>query len=96
MAISDQLKDAVRRCGLPAYKVAKNAGISGPALSRFLVDDPVGHRDIRLETTADKLAEFFGMTLSEPRQIPQPAKAKKRPRNGRRQTAASLRKASGS
>jgi transcriptional regulator with XRE-family HTH domain len=67
MAISDQLRQAIRNSGLSLYEIAKAIGITDPILSRFLSDDPAAHRDIRLERTADKLAEFFGMKLTEPR-----------------------------
>lgn len=67
MAISDQFRKAIRNSGLSLSELAREIGTSHPILSRFLSDDPDTHRDIRLERTADKLADFFGMKLSEPK-----------------------------
>lgn len=63
MSISEQLKAAVRASGLSHGEIAKAAGIHQPGLSRFLSDDPDQHRDIRLERTADRLAEYLGLSL---------------------------------
>lgn len=63
MAISEQLREAIRDSGLSVYRIAKDSGIPQQTLQRFLTDE----RDIRLGQTADKLAEFFGMKLTQPK-----------------------------
>lgn len=63
MSLSDDLKAAIRNSGLSLTRIAREAGVAQPGLSRFMSDDPEQHRDIRLEITADKLAEYFGLTL---------------------------------
>lgn len=75
MRISDQLRKAIRDSGLSFSEIARAIGISQPILSRFMSTDPDTHRDIQLERTADKLADFFGMKLSEPKRK-KPAKKK--------------------
>lgn len=60
MAISDQLRDAMRGYG-SVYAVARDSEIPQPVLNRFLN----GERDLRL-ASADRLAEFFGMRLTRP------------------------------
>jgi hypothetical protein len=44
--------------------IAEATGVAQPIPSRFL-DGCENHRDIRLERTADRLAEFFGLELRE-------------------------------
>lgn len=61
-ALSDKLKAAIAESGMTIYAVAQGSGVSHPILSRFLS----GQRDLRL-ATAEKLAAFFGMTLTEPK-----------------------------
>ena len=63
MTISDQLKEAIRKSGKTPNLIAKETGVAQPILSRFLSDDPDQHRDIRLESTADKLCAYFGLEL---------------------------------
>ena len=62
MAISDQLREAIRRYG-SVYAVARDSGVPQSVLQRFVTEE----RDIRLET-ADRLAEFFGLHLVKARQ----------------------------
>ena len=64
MRVSDQLRAAMRASGKSLKAIAKGSGISAANLGRFLSDDPGRHRDIRLEATADKLAEYFGLELT--------------------------------
>jgi hypothetical protein len=63
MTTSDQLKEAIRASGKPPNLIAKETGIAPMILSRFLSDEPDQHRDIRLESTADKLCAYFGLEL---------------------------------
>ena len=75
--MSDQLKQAIIDSGLPLSHIAKGAGLSLPVVSRFISE--INHRDIRLERTADKLAEFLGLELaSTPETTKRPAKRKKK------------------
>ena len=73
MAISDQLREAIRSYG-SVYRVAKDSGVSQPVVQRFVK----GERDLRLETV-DRLAAFFGMELTRPRRKPPlPTRTRKR------------------
>ena len=67
MPISDQLKDAIRNSGMSVSQIARDTGITQPTLSRFISEHSEQHRDIRLEATADKLAEYFGLVLKKER-----------------------------
>jgi transcriptional regulator with XRE-family HTH domain len=67
MPISAQLRDAIKSAGLSLRQLAKETGVAHPVLSHFLSDDPDIHRDIRIERTADKLAEYFGLELAPSR-----------------------------
>jgi plasmid maintenance system antidote protein VapI len=58
--ISDSLKGAMAASGLSVYRIAKDTGISQPALQRFVS----GQRGITLDT-ADKLATYFKLKLTE-------------------------------
>ena len=60
MSISDQLRDAIRNYG-SVNAVARDSGVSQSGLQRFVTEQ----RDLRLETAA-RLAEFFGMRLTQP------------------------------
>ena len=62
MPISDQLRSAIRDSGLSLNQITRATGIANPILSRFMSGDPEKN-DIRLQRTADKLAEFFGLIL---------------------------------
>lgn len=66
-ALSDRLKAAITGSGMSVYAVAQGSGVSHPIILRFLS----GQRDLRL-ATADKLAAYFQMTLTDP----QPPKGK--------------------
>ena len=71
MAISEQLKAAIRASGQSVSEIARRSEISRPNLSRFLSDDPVQHRDMLLECTVDRLAEYLGLTLTDaPKALP--------------------------
>ena len=63
MTTSDQLKDAIRKSGKTPKLIAMEAGVAPTILSRFLSDDPDQHRDIGLESTADKLCAYVGLEL---------------------------------
>ena len=36
MKLSDQIRQAVERCGVTRYRISKNTGIGEPALSKFM------------------------------------------------------------
>lgn len=57
MAISDDLRDAIRASGKSLTAIAKESGIPQPMLTRF-----VNGQDLRL-ATADKLAAHFKLAL---------------------------------
>ena len=76
MAISEQLREAIRKSGLSVNQLSKESGVPRPVISRFMSDDPAIHRDIRLEATADRLAAYFGLTLTPAK--PKTAAPKKR------------------
>jgi transcriptional regulator with XRE-family HTH domain len=65
MPISSQLREAVKQSGLSLNQIAKATGVSHSILSTFLSGGPGRDRDVRLERTADKLAEFFGLALAK-------------------------------
>jgi transcriptional regulator with XRE-family HTH domain len=58
--ISEQLREVIRRRGLTAYKVAKDAGLSHTVVQRFLD----GERGLKLDS-ADKLAQTLRLRLME-------------------------------
>jgi transcriptional regulator with XRE-family HTH domain len=58
--ISEQLRDVIRRRGLTAYKVAKDAGVSHTIVQRFLDGD----RGLKLDS-ADKIARALRLRLME-------------------------------
>ena len=60
--LADQLRKAIKDSGLSTYAVAKGSGLSYPATLRFIS----GERDLFL-SSATKLAQFFGMELTEPK-----------------------------
>jgi len=64
MPISSQLREAIKQSGLSLNQIAKAAGVSQSTLTTFLTGGPGRDRDVRLERTADKLAEFFGLELT--------------------------------
>jgi hypothetical protein len=84
--LSAQLKKAIREAGVSISKLARETEISRPNLHRFLSDDPYQHRDIRLEATADRIADYLGLSLqpnSRGRPSDHTAGTKKRPRTRR-------------
>ena len=66
MTLSEAIKQAIQKSGKSVYQIAKESGVSQPVISRFLSDDPKTHRDIRLEATADRLAEYLGIKVQQP------------------------------
>lgn len=61
--LTDTLLDAVNAAtdsGVTLYRIAKDSGVSFTALSRFVSGE---RRDIRI-STAEKLAAYFGLSLS--------------------------------
>jgi transcriptional regulator with XRE-family HTH domain len=63
MSISAQLRETIEKSGLSLRQIARETGVTQPALSHFMSGDP-DRNDIRLVRTADKLAEFFGLELT--------------------------------
>jgi transcriptional regulator with XRE-family HTH domain len=58
--ITEQLRASIRKSGLLQEQIAEATGVSQGVLSRFIR----GERSINL-TTAEKLAEYFGLVLCE-------------------------------
>jgi len=58
--ISDPLRQAIRDSGISQYELAEKTGVSRSTIIRFLT----GQRDLYLDS-ADKLASFLGLRLSE-------------------------------
>ena len=59
-ALSDTLRQAVLDSGMPLLRLAKTTGVERASLSRFVA----GKRSLRLDM-ADKLAVYFGLTLTK-------------------------------
>lgn len=57
MDISDQLREAIRSSGKSANVLAREAGVTQPTISTFLLG-----KDIRLVSAA-RLAAYLGLTL---------------------------------
>ena len=64
MSLSDQLRGAIHTSSATIYRIATDSGLPCAVVYRFAS----GERDIKL-STADKLAEFFGMQFTKPRRI---------------------------
>jgi plasmid maintenance system antidote protein VapI len=58
-SFSEQLREAVLRCGETRYRISKDTGITEAQLSRFVN----GHADLSLPTI-DKLTEYIGARLT--------------------------------
>lgn len=59
--LTDQLREAVRRCQVTRYRLSQELGIDQAALSRFVS----GERGLSLEAI-DKLAAYLGLRLVGP------------------------------
>ena len=59
MDMSDQVRRAIRNCGLTQYEIAKRTGMTQGALSRFMAGD----RDMTLRTL-DRIAVTIGVKLT--------------------------------
>ena len=57
--MAEKLRKAIRESGLSAARLGKATGVTQPVISEFLRG-----KDIRL-TTAQKLADYFGLKLTE-------------------------------
>jgi hypothetical protein len=57
MAISDDLREAIRSSGKSLTALAKDCGVPQPMLTRFM-----NGQDLRL-ATVDKLCSYFGLEL---------------------------------
>jgi len=67
MSLSKQLRKAIETSGLSLYRISKDAGIGYATLFRFAS----GQRLIKVDV-ADKLADYFGMRLTRPKQPARP------------------------
>ena len=59
MDMSDQVRQAIRNCGMTQYAIAKATGITKGALSRFMA----GERDMNLRTL-QRIAPAIGVSLT--------------------------------
>ena len=62
MSLTKQLQKAIRNSGLTLYRIAADTGLAYAVVYRFAKEQ----RDITL-STADRLAEYFGMRLTRPK-----------------------------
>src|SRR5262249_8755942 len=63
--ITDVLRQAILDSGLPLLQIAEATGVERASLSRFVA----GKRSLRLDM-ADKLAAYFGLTLTKTEKTP--------------------------
>ncbi|MGD0384394.1 MAG: helix-turn-helix transcriptional regulator [Thermoguttaceae bacterium] len=64
MTLTTQLRNAIETSGLSLYRIAKDADIPYAVIHRFAN----GERQIKIDA-ADKLANYFGMKLTRPKQV---------------------------
>jgi len=69
--LSDQVRKAIKGCGLTRYAIAKESGVSEGMLSRFMA----GQTDMTLRTL-DRIARLIGVTLK----VSRPKRTKKKGR----------------
>jgi plasmid maintenance system antidote protein VapI len=69
--ITDALRRAILDSGLPFLRIAQETGVERASLSRFVA----GKRSLRLDM-ADKLAAYFGLTLTSTEKKPTTKKPK--------------------
>jgi plasmid maintenance system antidote protein VapI len=62
MTIDDELRRAIRKCGMTHNSIALAAGVPERTLSRFVS----GERDIYMRSVS-KIAAYFGMKLTAPK-----------------------------
>ena len=60
--LSEPLRRAIVESGIPYLQLQEQTGIERSSISRFVT----GKRSLRLDL-ADKLAAYFGLTLSAPK-----------------------------
>ncbi len=60
LTMTDVLKQAIQESGLTLYRIAKETGIVGTSLLRFMQ----GETSLRLDK-ADVLAEYLGLELTK-------------------------------
>ena len=58
MTMSDQVRQAIKQCGLTRYAISKQTGLTEGALSRFMS----GQRDMTLRTL-ETIAQVIGVRL---------------------------------
>jgi plasmid maintenance system antidote protein VapI len=61
MTVSEQLREAIRNCGLSANELARLAEVPQPTITRFLNNAELRSGNI------DKLAAYFGLVLKKER-----------------------------
>src|SRR5262245_13274844 len=82
-SFSDQIRDAINNCGTTRYALAKQVGVSGSVLSRFLA----GKQGMTLETL-DKLAAALGLeVLATVENVTRPKPKGRKPAKGKKMIA---------
>ncbi len=80
MAISDQLRDAIRNSGLTHYRIGTDTGVHIRTIDRF-----VGEEKPIYSTALDVIGDYLGLELCRKRQRTGGKEAgKKRPTTGKR------------
>ena len=74
--ISDQLRDAIERCGKTRYRISMESGVSQAQLSRFF-NDPNVHLSL---ANIDKLCECIGAELVLRAEHVKPKRSTKKPK----------------
>jgi hypothetical protein len=70
-AMTDVLQQAIQDSGFTLYRIAKDTGIVGTSLLRFMQ----GETSLRLDK-ADVLAEYLGLELVRKRKVKRPAESR--------------------
>jgi hypothetical protein len=61
MSVSNQLREAIRNCGMSANELSRVSGVPQPTITRFLNDGELRSNNV------DKLAAYFGLVLKKER-----------------------------
>jgi transcriptional regulator with XRE-family HTH domain len=59
--LSDQIRQAVDRCGLSRYRIAKELGVAESTMSRFMSGQGLSMENL------DALADLIGLDIADPR-----------------------------
>jgi transcriptional regulator with XRE-family HTH domain len=62
MSLTEQVREAIRECGVSRYQIARETGLPEAALSRFMT----GKKTITLETL-ERLHEFISVSAKPAR-----------------------------